>query len=428
MRVMTRWRSRDIRRTLSALPPFARCSAAELRRIARRGEVIEVDAGTVLLREGSPDYWFYVVVSGSVALSHGPALARGAHVGEIGILAWGLQPAAAVATERSLLFVLGRRDFITFVHSVRAFQEAVFPEARGGGFDALRRRLFDEGRIAWDSLSPHTQSLGPVPDSLRSLRLPGRSVRASSLTALAANALRLSAPAAHSAEAPRRLISARARLAVALAVAAILVLSALTYHPPLAVVRAGAPIDVAADITVAGRPVEKPSGEYLLVSVRFARPNVIGLLMAKASSAQIVRVRPSLEDTSGTGAFEQSERLAVEAAAAAVGLDPAKLSVTFRPRDLSGPSAGLVYALALADMLDADDIAGGRVIAATGELDSEGRVLPVGFIGAKSSVVWAGRARVFLVPIGQESQASASRADVRGVATVADALRALRRR
>src|SRR5581483_4968244 len=51
-------------------------------------------------------------------------------------------------------------------------------------------------------------------------------------------------------------------------------------------------------------------------------------------------------------------------------------TVTFRRRSIGGPSGGLVYALALADMLGGRDLADGRTIAATGEIDPTGDVLP----------------------------------------------------
>src|SRR5438477_4793434 len=118
--------------------------------------------------------------------------------------------------------------------------------------------------------------------------------------------------------------------------------------------------------------------------------------------------------------------MAVAAAAAADGLDPARLHVSIRDRGLIGPSAGLVYALALTDMLDHVDLARGRVIAATGELDAGGRVWPVGFVAVKAEAARSAHAALLLVPGSEESQARLSGGTVRGVLSVTDALRLLR--
>lgn len=72
---------------------------------------------------------------------------------------------------------------------------------------------------------------------------------------------------------------------------------------------------------------------------------------------------------------------------------------------IGGPSAGLVFALSIVDLLDPDDLTGGEVIAGTGTLDADGTVGAVG--GVRQKVVAAadpdsgGRpASLFLVPRG----------------------------
>ncbi len=73
-------------------------------------------------------------------------------------------------------------------------------------------------------------------------------------------------------------------------------------------------------------------------------------------------------------------------------------SIDFEERDIGGPSAGLVYALAVADLLDPGDYAGGRTIAATGTVDVEGSVGPIGGADAKATGAEDAGAAVFLVP------------------------------
>ena len=109
------------------------------------------------------------------------------------------------------------------------------------------------------------------------------------------------------------------------------------------------------------------------------------------------------------------------------------VDVQLRSRAIGGPSAGLVVALTVYDRLKPDvDLAGGRIVAATGELDGEGRVGGVGGVDLKALAAARAGADVFLVPADQEDQAlralpAGSDLQVVGVATFDEALDALRR-
>lgn len=100
-------------------------------------------------------------------------------------------------------------------------------------------------------------------------------------------------------------------------------------------------------------------------------------------------------------------------------------TVTFRRRPIGGPSGGLVYALALSDMLGGRDLAGGRTIAATGEIDPTGDVLPVGFVADKTVSLRHAHAAELLVPTGQVVDAGGRGRAVQGVLTLDDAIAAL---
>jgi PDZ domain-containing protein len=96
-------------------------------------------------------------------------------------------------------------------------------------------------------------------------------------------------------------------------------------------------------------------------------------------------------------------------------------SVTFRHRPIGGPSGGLIYALAVSDMLGRD-LAHGRTIAATGEIDATGDVMPVGFVSDKSVTVHRSHAAELFVPLGQVLDGARSGRPVHGVLTLDDAL------
>ncbi|MCL6449797.1 MAG: PDZ domain-containing protein [Acetobacteraceae bacterium] len=99
------------------------------------------------------------------------------------------------------------------------------------------------------------------------------------------------------------------------------------------------------------------------------------------------------------------------------------VKVEFSAGDISGPSAGLIFALAIIDQLDPRDLTGGRVVAGTGTLDVRGRVGPVGGVREKALAARAAGARVFLVPAANQAEARSVRGlAVVPVATLQDAL------
>jgi PDZ domain-containing protein len=99
--------------------------------------------------------------------------------------------------------------------------------------------------------------------------------------------------------------------------------------------------------------------------------------------------------------------------------------VSFARRDVGGPSAGLAYALAIADMLAPQDYAAGRVIATTGTIDADGDVGPVGGVEQKVVAAEDAGAQLFLVPAGEVEAAEGADARVHGVETLRQALEAL---
>lgn len=65
---------------------------------------------------------------------------------------------------------------------------------------------------------------------------------------------------------------------------------------------------------------------------------------------------------------------------------------------IGGPSAGLMWALGLYDLLTPGDLTGGRTIAGTGMILLDGSVYPIGGIGEKLTAADDAGADVFLVP------------------------------
>lgn len=82
-----------------------------------------------------------------------------------------------------------------------------------------------------------------------------------------------------------------------------------------------------------------------------------------------------------------------------VGTDPvADFTVTFNLADVGGPSAGLMFALALVDKLTPGALNGGRFVAGTGTIDAAGNVGAIGGVRYKTVAAREAGATEFLVP------------------------------
>lgn len=75
-------------------------------------------------------------------------------------------------------------------------------------------------------------------------------------------------------------------------------------------------------------------------------------------------------------------------------------SLNINSEGIIGPSAGLAFALGIIEKLDATDLTGGKIVAATGTIAINGAVGPVGGVAQKTVAVERAGARIFFVPAG----------------------------
>jgi PDZ domain-containing protein len=98
-------------------------------------------------------------------------------------------------------------------------------------------------------------------------------------------------------------------------------------------------------------------------------------------------------------------------------------------QEIGGPSAGLMFALAVYDKITPGQLTGGRFIAGTGTIDLNGTVGPIGGIQQKISGAVASGATVFLAPADNCEEAvgaaAADQVDLIKVSTIDDAVQAL---
>jgi PDZ domain-containing protein len=93
-----------------------------------------------------------------------------------------------------------------------------------------------------------------------------------------------------------------------------------------------------------------------------------------------------------------------------LGITPAShadvpFKITISLSDIGGPSAGLMFALAVVDKLTPDNVNGGMTVAGTGEIDDQGNVSPIGGIPFKLVAARDAGATVFLTPADNCSEA-----------------------
>jgi PDZ domain-containing protein len=155
---------------------------------------------------------------------------------------------------------------------------------------------------------------------------------------------------------PRRRAGGLLGIWLVVAVVFAVALAAL-YHPPYVVVSPGDAIDVRGDIAISGVPVQRPTGRYMLTSVRLSQPSALGVLMAVARSDREVLsmgdVIPKGVPPGATARFERQLFLDSQQAAAAAAATAAGFKAT-----LAGSGAqvlGLVRSAPAASVLKVGD-------------------------------------------------------------------------
>jgi PDZ domain-containing protein len=110
-------------------------------------------------------------------------------------------------------------------------------------------------------------------------------------------------------------------------------------------------------------------------------------------------------------------------------VDAFPFRVSIDSGEIGGPSAGLMWALGLYELMTPGDLTGGRTIAGTGTIDLRGHVGPIGGIRDKVVAAQDAGASIFLAPADDMPELAGvdtGTMQVISVATFADALRALR--
>ncbi|MFD3921765.1 S16 family serine protease [Streptomyces sp. NPDC058595] len=190
---------------------------------------------------------------------------------------------------------------------------------------------------------------------------------------------------------------------------------------PYAVAQPGLTADVLGDyqgtpvISIKGAPTRETSGQLRMTTILATGPSadvdfgdvLDGWIRTDRAVLPRDSVYPAGQSDKeiqkhNTDEMVKSQNSAVDAALGQLGRKPDSVDVTLHLADVGGPSAGLLFALGIVDMLDGDgsggDLTGGRDIAGTGTISASGDVGAVGGVSLKTQAAGRDGATVFLVP------------------------------
>ncbi|SDD88766.1 PDZ domain-containing protein [Actinokineospora iranica] len=170
------------------------------------------------------------------------------------------------------------------------------------------------------------------------------------------------------------------------------------------------PMKVIAQQITAGAPADKvlvPGDQLLtvngktIVTAADVRASLAGT--TPGQSVTITYKRDGQEKTATLTLGKASDHGAEDRPEGFIGLGPIErpdvpFTTTISLQNVGGPSAGLIFALAIVDRLTPGDLGANATIAGTGEIDIEGRVGRIGGIPFKMVAAREAGATTFLVP------------------------------
>ena len=122
---------------LHSIPLFSKLRRSDLERLGQLADVVDVDTGRVLMREGDIGSQMFVIASGRVRVEKAGAmindLGPGTWVGEIALLSEGPRTATVTVSEPSRLFVVSHSDFHSLMDEL--------PSVRAAVLDSVAERL-----------------------------------------------------------------------------------------------------------------------------------------------------------------------------------------------------------------------------------------------------------------------------------------------
>lgn len=142
-------------------------------------------------------------------------------------------------------------------------------------------------------------------------------------------------------------------------------------------------------VRVQGKAVESP--EQVVERIRALRPGTDARIVVRRGGRELrrtVTTVPAPDDRT-------ISRIRVDIRGVFDFPVDVKLNIS---ENIGGPSAGMMFAIGIYDVLTPGSLTEGRSIAGTGEIDAEGNVIPIGGVTQKIAAAERDGAELFLVP------------------------------
>ena len=114
---------------------FSSCSTKDLEKIAKAGDEVKMDAGSVIVDQGQTGREAFVIISGSATVKRNgkkvATLGAGAVVGELSLLDHGPRTATVVADTECTMLVISQRQFLAVIDAIPALSHKLLATLAG---------------------------------------------------------------------------------------------------------------------------------------------------------------------------------------------------------------------------------------------------------------------------------------------------------
>jgi CRP/FNR family cyclic AMP-dependent transcriptional regulator len=114
---------------------FSSCSTKDLEKIAKAGDEVTLEAGTVIVDQGQTGREAFVIISGSATVKRNgkkvATLGAGSVVGELSLLDHGPRTATVVAETECTMLVISQRQFLAVIDAIPAISHKLLATLAG---------------------------------------------------------------------------------------------------------------------------------------------------------------------------------------------------------------------------------------------------------------------------------------------------------
>ena len=114
---------------------FSSCSTKDLEKIAKAGDEVTLEAGTVIVDQGQTGREAFVIISGSATVKRNgkkvATLGTGSVVGELSLLDHGPRTATVVAETECTMLVISQRQFLAVIDAIPAISHKLLATLAG---------------------------------------------------------------------------------------------------------------------------------------------------------------------------------------------------------------------------------------------------------------------------------------------------------